>query len=96
MTLKAMVFDGTYTQRVLRNHATKYRTKYVLLVQMKFSEEELAEAAGTVREDALYFRGLDWENKSSKWGHVATPWREHYPGCWDDLYKVDGRTRSIR
>lgn len=55
---------------------------------MKYSEEELAEAARTVREDALYFRGLDWENKSSKWGHVATPWREHYPGCWDDLFKV--------
>jgi len=57
-----------------------------------YSEEELAEAAieaaGGIEENALYFRGLDWENKSEKWGYVATPWKEHYPNCWDDLAKV--------
>lgn len=63
-------------------------------VQMKYSEDELAEAARAVNEDALYFRGLDWENSSSKWGHVATPWREHYPDCWNDLFKVYERVNA--
>lgn len=61
-----------------------------------YSEEELAEAAreaareagGGGEEDALYFRDLDWENRSGKWGQVATPWKDHYPNCWDDLAKV--------
>lgn len=51
---------------------------------MVYSEEELA----TASEKAPYFRGLDWENASEKWGRVATPWREHYPNCWEDLFKV--------
>lgn len=64
--------------------------------QMKYSEDELAEAARAVREDALFFRGLDWENASSKWGHVTTPWREHYPNCWNDLYKVTNHIQASR
>lgn len=62
-------------------------SKIIELIQMKYSKDELAEAARTVREDALYFRGLDWENATSEWGHVATPWRENYPDCWDDLFE---------
>eukprot|EP00752_Nemacystus_decipiens_P009993 g8910.t1 len=77
-----------------RSNETNIRTENTW--EMKYSEEELAGAARTVREDALYFRGLDWENKSSKWGRVATSWREHYPDCWDDLYKeVDDDIRRI-
>lgn len=53
-----------------------------------YSETELAEAANAAREGAPYFKGLDWENALGKWGHVATPWREYYPNCWEDLAKV--------
>lgn len=56
---------------------------------MKYSEEELAEAATKVKDGALYFRGLDWENSTGKFGHNVTPWRDHYPNCWADLYKVN-------
>lgn len=59
--------------------------------QMKYSEEELATAATKVRDDALYFRGLDWENKTGKNGRNVTPWREHYSNCWAELYKVGGQ-----
>eukprot|EP00903_Cladosiphon_okamuranus_P014188 g13183.t1 len=77
-----------------RSEETNIRTENTW--EMKYSEDELAEAARTVREDALYFRGLDWENASSKWGHVATPWREHYPDCWDDLFKeIDSGIRRV-
>ena len=59
---------------------------------MVYSEDELAqaaiEAAGGAEENAVYFQGLDWENRSGKWGHVATPWKDHYPNCWEDLAKV--------
>jgi len=53
-----------------------------------YSEQELAEAANRARENHPYFRGLDWENKSGKWGHAATPWFEYYPNCLDDLAEV--------
>ncbi|CAM9466319.1 unnamed protein product [Ectocarpus sp. 12 AP-2014] len=53
--------------------------------EMVYSEEELATTVSTARKDAAYFRGLDWENEFGKWGHVATPWRDHYPNCWRDL-----------
>ncbi|CAN0271868.1 unnamed protein product [Scytosiphon promiscuus] len=64
--------------------------------QMVYSEEELRALANAARKDAGYFRGLDWENASGKWGHVASPWRDHYPGCWEDLAKeVNAGVRHI-
>lgn len=61
---------------------------------MKYNEEELAEAATKVKDGALYFRGLDWENTTGKFGHNVTPWREHYSNCWADLYKVNDRASN--
>ncbi len=53
-----------------------------------YSEQELANAANRARENAPYFRGMDWENERLKWGRVATPWEDLYPNCLDDLAKV--------
>lgn len=55
---------------------------------MVYSEQELANAANKARENAPYFRDMDWENEQSKWGREATPWEDLYPNCFDDLAKV--------
>lgn len=55
---------------------------------MVYSGEELAAATDAARKGTPVFRGLDWNNAWDKWGHVATDWRDHYPGCWKDLAKV--------
>ncbi|CAN0082029.1 unnamed protein product [Scytosiphon promiscuus] len=67
----------------LKDKETKRRIKNTY--EMAYSEEELRAAAHAAGENAAYFRGLDWENGSGKWGHVATPWKDHYPDCWKDL-----------
>lgn len=55
---------------------------------MLYSENELREAAHRIREETRYFENLDWGNSQGKWGHNVTPWRQHYPNCWQDLFEV--------
>lgn len=66
------------------------------ITKVVYSEEELATTVNMARKDAAYFRGLDWENEFGKWGHVATPWRDHYPNCWRDLVKVSSCFEAVR
>lgn len=78
----------TYSSRHGPHQATHRVQWYFFAWQVLYSEQELEDAANAAREGAMYFKGLDWENASGKWGHVATPWQDHYPNCWEDLAKV--------
>lgn len=60
-----------------------------------YSGEELAVAIEAAREGSPYFRGLDWNNAEDKWGHVATPWRDLYPGCWEILAEVTTHPTTV-
>ncbi|CAM9396345.1 unnamed protein product, partial [Hapterophycus canaliculatus] len=77
-----MVILPTYFKR--NSEGSRIENIYELV----YSEEELATAINAAREGMEYFRGLDWGNVTGKWGHVATPWKDHYLNCLEDLAKV--------
>ncbi|CAM9875459.1 unnamed protein product [Pylaiella littoralis] len=73
---------------------THLRTENIY--EMVFSEKELETAVTAAHKDAPFFEGLDWDNEDKTWGQVATPWKEHYPNCWEVLAKdVNAGIRHI-
>eukprot|EP00903_Cladosiphon_okamuranus_P013420 g12501.t1 len=67
--------------------STETKRRLANIYELVYSGEELAAAIEIARKGTPFFRRLDWDNAQNKWGHVATPWRHHYPGCWEHLDK---------
>lgn len=63
-------------------------SKPYYVLQMVYSDKQLADVTKVKDNDALYFKSLDWDNLAGKWDHIAIPWKDHYPNCWEVLSKV--------